>query len=74
MNDLLDRRPMAITVMVYVDGTLVDEHTNSAVPAYAVNHVVWAAVSRVENPDLERAEAIALADQEDMEGLDNAGT
>ena len=44
-----------VTVMVYVDGVLVDEHTND-VPAFAVNYVAQAAIVQVAEPDLEAAE------------------
>ena len=58
MNDALtglDETLNTVKVMVYVNGVLVDEHTNEAVPAYAVNHVTYAAIVQVEDPDLEAA-------------------
>lgn len=51
----LDETPTVVTVKVYVNGELCDEHTNSDVPAYAVNYVVGATLTQVEDPDLEAA-------------------
>jgi hypothetical protein len=43
-----------ITVMVYADGELIDEHTNE-IPEWAVDYVAQAAIVQVSDPDLNAA-------------------
>lgn len=60
----LDETPTVVTVMVYVNGKLCEEHTNSDVPAYAVNYVVGAVLAQVEDPDLDAARDVIFHDND----------
>jgi hypothetical protein len=67
-------KQVEITVMVYADGKLIDEHTNS-VPDWAVDFVASTAIVQVEDPDLELARDFAnerfYSDVEkDVKGMD----
>lgn len=56
---MLDHTMCTMTVKVYVDGVLVDEHINSEMPMYAVNYVAQCAVLQVQDPDLRAAKQCA---------------
>jgi hypothetical protein len=48
-------KQVEVTVVVYIDGKLVDQHTES-VPDWAADYVASAAIVQVQEPDLAAAE------------------